>query len=39
MAHCRIGLSIGQIQTQSSEGVVVESGVGTGQYPLVKLGY
>ena len=38
MAHCGIGLSIGQIQTRSSEGVVVESGVQTGQHPLLKAG-
>jgi hypothetical protein len=38
MAHCGIGLSIGQIQTRSSEGVVVESGVQTGQHSLREVG-
>jgi hypothetical protein len=38
MAHCGIGLSIGQIQTLSSKGVVVESGVQTGQHSLREAG-
>jgi hypothetical protein len=38
MAPCGIGLTIGQIRIQSSEGIVVESGVQTGQHPLREVG-